>query len=61
MRRLQRKHLQAILSALDADIVVRMEAARDDFGRRREEEEPIDAEVPAMKEAESIIKERLGL
>lgn len=61
MRRLQRRHYRAILSALDTDIVLREEAARDEFGERREEgDEPIDAEVPTMREAESIIRERLG-
>lgn len=60
MRRLQRRHYEAILSALDADIALRLEAARDEFGERREEDEPIDVEVPAMREAEEIIGERLG-
>lgn len=61
MRRLQRNHLRAILSALDADIVMRTEAAHDEFGQRREEDEPIDAEVPMMEEAQDIIREKLGL
>lgn len=65
MRRLQRRHLSAILSALDSDIVVRTEAAHNDLGERIEqdvpEEDRIDAEVPAMEEAQVIIRERLGL
>lgn len=65
MRRLQRRHYLAILSALDADIVARMEAGYNDIGERIDEDVPederIDAEVPAMKEAEAIIKERFGI
>lgn len=65
MRRLQKRHLGAILTALDADIVMRSEAAFNAEGERIDGDLPpedrIDAEVPAMEEARDIVSEKLGL
>lgn len=58
---LTRRHLEAILSALECEIPTRHAAAHNDEGKRVDKgPEAIDAEVPAMEEARYIIEKKLG-
>lgn len=56
--KLTRIEANAVLDALDADITLRLEAARDEFGDRIPGED-IAAIVPAQKRAERKVKRAL--